>query len=85
MVGLFIYFLSLLSSWLCSCKGICWISSLVHWLFGVGLDGQVSFTNPFAGLEPSVSRMPLFLLHLITLHFPSETTIIILTTNHAVS
>lgn len=78
-------FCLLLSSWLHSCKGVCWIPSAVHCLFGMGLERQVSFTNPFTGLEPFVSRMSLFILHLITFHFPSKITIIILTINHAVA
>lgn len=54
LLSLFIYFLSFAKLLLYSCKGICCISSVVHWLFGMEFDGQVSFTNPLVGLEPSV-------------------------------
>lgn len=79
----FIYFFCLqLSSWLCSCKGICWIPSVVR--LGCGWEAGFIYKS-FCRITALCSRMSLFILCLITFHFPSETTIIILTINHAVT
>lgn len=76
-----IFFLQL-SSWLHSCKGICWIPSVVH--LGWGWEAGFIYKS-FCRIRAFCSRMSLFILRLITFHFPTETTIIILTINHAVT